>query len=71
MSTNISRNIETGDPRPRIFVQIEAAVHPSDTASAAVDELHNWLVGRVEDWFTEDVALNITTSVEPTDEDWS
>lgn len=66
----VDRGIRVGDARPRIFIEVEAAVEAAETVSGAVETLHDWIVERLCDWFPADVGLNVSTFVEPTDEGW-
>ena len=62
---SVLREIETGDPRPRVFIEIEAAVSPAETVGGEVETLHDWIVERLRDWYGPNVGLAVATYAEP------
>lgn len=55
------REIEAGDPRPRIFIEVEVAVRPQETVHAEIEALHDYIVHHVRDWFSPEVGLSVAT----------
>lgn len=62
--SKVLREIESGDPRPRVFITIEAAVPAKETVSGEIETLHDWVVERMRDWYGPDVGLAVSTFVE-------
>jgi len=56
--TTNPKSIESGDPRPRVFINIEAATDDIDPAN--IEMLHDYIVGHVDEWFMDSAALVVT-----------
>ena len=60
----ILREIEVGDPLPRVTVNIEAAVSPREAIPQEVEALHEYILHHVREWFGADAGLVVVTSTE-------
>ena len=58
------REIESGDPRPRVFIEIEVAVSSQETVVDEVAALHDYIVHHVRDWYGPEVGLSVSTFAE-------
>ena len=65
----VLREIESGDVRARVFVEIEAAVLPREAVSDEVEALHQYIVHHVRDWFGPKAGLSVATYAESEPED--
>ena len=65
----VLREIESGDTRTRVFVEIEVAVKPAEAVAQEIEALHDYIVHHVRDWFGPEVGLSVATHAESEPED--
>ena len=61
---SVLREIEAGDSRPRVFIEIEVAVSPQETISDEVEALHDYIVHHVRDWYGPETGISVSTHAE-------
>lgn len=60
----VTREIETGDQRPRVSISIEAAVTPKETVTQELEALHEYIIHHLRDWFGPDTGLTVAVTAE-------